>query len=128
MVFHVKLLSKYVLAWGTKSYFLKFLGEILLPSTPANAVLCGSKANALLAFPSQHKIFTLQENATSLPKFQMIDQLRRLEALVSDSGLFKAGREHEREHVKALILVRMDQLHENSIAWQECRNLLDVIK
>ena len=57
----------------------------------------------------------------------MIDQLRRLEALVSDSGLFKAGREHEREHVKALIRVRMDQLHQNSIAWQECRNLLDVI-
>jgi len=27
-----------------------------------------------------------------------------------------------------LILVRMDQLHENSIAWQECRNLLDIIK
>ena len=116
------------MVWGTKSYSLKFLGEILLASILVNVVLCGSKANALLAFRSQRKIFILQENATSLPKSQMIDQLRRLEALVSDSGLFKAGREHEREHVKALILVRMDQLHENSIAWQECRNLLDVIK
>jgi hypothetical protein len=58
----------------------------------------------------------------------MIEPLQRLQALVSDSGLFKAGREHEREHVKALIRVRMDQLHENSIAWQECLNLLDVIK
>jgi hypothetical protein len=58
----------------------------------------------------------------------MIETLQRLQALVSNSGLFKAGREHEREHVKALIRVRMDQLHENSIAWQECRNLLDVIK
>ena len=58
----------------------------------------------------------------------MIDHLTRLQALVSDFGLFKAGREHEREHVKALIRVRMDQLHQNSIAWQDCRNLLDVIK
>ena len=81
-----------------------------------------------MTFLSQRKIFILLANVTSLLKFQMIDQLRRLEALVSDSGLFKAGREHEREHVKALIRVRMDQLHENSIAWQECRNLLDVIK
>jgi len=81
-----------------------------------------------LIFPSQRKIFILLANVTSLLKFQMIDHLTRLQALVSDSGLFKAGREHEREHVKALIRVRMDQLHENSIAWQECRNLLDVIK
>jgi hypothetical protein len=58
----------------------------------------------------------------------MIESLRRLEALVSDSGLFKAGREHEREHLKALIRVRMDQLHENSVAWQECRNLLHILK
>ena len=81
-----------------------------------------------MIFPSQRKIFILLANVTSLLKFQMIDHLTRLQALVSDSGLFKAGREHEREHVKALIRVRMDQLHENSIAWQECRNLLDVIK
>lgn len=58
----------------------------------------------------------------------MIDQLRRLEALVSDSGLFKAGRDHERKHVKALLRVRMDQLHHNSIAWQECYNLYKIIK
>ena len=58
----------------------------------------------------------------------MIETLRRLQALVSDAGLFKAGREHEREHLKALIRVRMSQLHENSIAWQECRNLYDIIK
>ena len=58
----------------------------------------------------------------------MIDQLNRLEALVSDSGLFKAGREHEREHIKTLIRVRMDQLNKNSIAWQECHNLLGIIK
>jgi hypothetical protein len=93
-----------------------------------NAVPCGLKANVLLAFLSQRKIFILLENATSLLKFQMIEPLQRLQALVSDSGLFKAGREHEREHVKALIRVRMDQLHHNSIAWQECRNLLDIIK
>jgi hypothetical protein len=81
-----------------------------------------------LTFLNQRKIFILLANATSLLKFQMIEPLQRLQALVSDSGLFKAGREHEREHVKALIRVRMDQLHHNSIAWQECRNLLDIIK
>ena len=58
----------------------------------------------------------------------MIDTLRRLQALVSDVGLFKAGREHEREHLKALIRVRMSQLHENSIAWHECRNLYEIIR
>jgi hypothetical protein len=58
----------------------------------------------------------------------MIEPLQRLQALVSNSGLFKAGREHEREHIKALIRVRMDQLHHNSIAWQECRNLYNIIK
>ena len=81
-----------------------------------------------MTFLSQRKIFILPENATFLLRFQMIEPLQRLQALVSDSGLFKAGREHEREHVKALIRVRMDQLHHNSIAWQECRNLLDIIK
>jgi len=81
-----------------------------------------------LTFLNQRKIFILLANATSLLKFQMIEPLQRLQALVSDSGLFKAGREHEREHVKALIRVRMDQLHHNSIAWQECRNLLDIIR
>jgi hypothetical protein len=81
-----------------------------------------------LTFLNQRKIFILLANATSLLKFQMIEPLQRLQALVSDSGLFKAGREHEREHVKALIRVRMDQLHHNSIAWQECRNLYNVIK
>ena len=81
-----------------------------------------------MTFLNQRKIFILLANATSLLKFQMIEPLQRLQALVSDSGLFKAGREHEREHVKALIRVRMDQLHHNSIAWQECRNLLDIIK
>ena len=93
-----------------------------------NAVPCGLKANVLLAFLSQRKIFILLANATSLLKSQMIEPLQRLQALVSDSGLFKAGREHEREHVKALIRVRMDQLHHNSIAWQECRNLYNIIK
>ena len=58
----------------------------------------------------------------------MIEPLQRLQALVSDSGLFKAGREHEREHVKAFIRVRKDQLHHNSIAWHECRNLYNIIK
>ena len=81
-----------------------------------------------MIFLNQRKIFILLANATSLPKSQMIEPLQRLQALVSDSGLFKAGREHEREHVKALIRVRMDQLHHNSIAWQECRNLYNVIK
>ena len=93
-----------------------------------NAVPCGLKANVLLAFRSQRKIFILLENATFLLRFQMIEPLQRLQALVSDSGLFKAGREHEREHIKALIRVRMDQLHHNSIAWQECRNLYNIIK
>ena len=81
-----------------------------------------------MIFLSQHKIFILLANATSLPKHPMIEPLQRLQALVSDSGLFKAGREHEREHIKALIRVRMDQLHHNSIAWQECRNLYNIIK
>jgi hypothetical protein len=128
MAFLVKLLSKYVLALDTKNYFPKFLGEILLLNTLANVVLCGSKTNVLLVFPNQRKIFILLANATSLLKFQMIEPLQRLQALVSDSGLFKAGREHEREHIKALIRVRMDQLHHNSIAWQECRNLYNIIK
>ena len=91
-------------------------------------MLCGLKVNVPLTFLSQRKIFILLANATSLLKFQMIEPLQRLQALVSDSGLFKAGREHEREHVKALIRVRMDQLHHNSIAWQECRNLLNILK
>ena len=81
-----------------------------------------------MIFLNQRKIFILLANATSLPKSQMIEPLQRLQALVSDSGLFKAGREHEREHVKALLRVRMDQLHHNSIAWQECRNLYNIIK
>jgi hypothetical protein len=81
-----------------------------------------------LIFLNQRKIFILLANATSLLKPQMIEPLQRLQALVSDSGLFKAGREHEREHVKALLRVRMDQLHHNSIAWQECRNLYNIIK
>ena len=91
-------------------------------------MLCGLRVNVPLTFLSQRKIFILLANVTSLLKSQMIEPLQRLQALVSDSGLFKAGREHEREHVKALIRVRMDQLHHNSIAWQECRNLLDIIK
>jgi len=128
MVFLVKLLSRYVLEWVTKSYSLRFLGEIPLSSTPANAALCGSRASVPLNFQNQRRIFSLLENATSLPKLQMIDPLQRLQALVSDSGLFKAGRDHEREHVKALLRVRMDQLHHNSIAWQECRNLYNIIK
>ena len=99
-----------------------------MKSIPVNAAPCGLKANVLSAFPSQRKIFILLANVTSLPKHPMIEPLQRLQALVSDSGLFKAGREHEREHVKALLRVRMDQLHHNSVAWQECRNLLDVIK
>ena len=81
-----------------------------------------------MTFLNQRKIFILLANATSLLKSQMIEPLQRLQALVSDSGLFKAGREHEREHVKALLRVRMDQLHHNSIAWQECRNLYNIIK
>ena len=81
-----------------------------------------------MIFLNQRKIFILLANATSLLGFQMIEPLQRLQALVSDSGLFKAGREHEREHVKALLRVRMDQLHHNSIAWQECRNLYNIIK
>lgn len=81
-----------------------------------------------MIFLNQRKIFILLANATSLLKFQMIEPLQRLQALVSDSGLFKAGRDHEREHVKALLRVRMDQLHQNSIAWQECQNLYNIIK
>jgi hypothetical protein len=128
MVFHVTPLSRSGLGSATKNCFLRFLGAIPLPSIPANAVHYGSRASVPLTFPSQHRTFSLLGNATSLPKPQMIDPLQRLQALVSDSGLFKAGRDHEREHVKALIRVRMDQLHHNSIAWQECRNLYNIIK
>ena len=84
--------------------------------------------NARLIFQNQTKTCILHQNATFFLQSPMINQLRRLEALISDSGLFKAGREHEREHVKALLRVRMDQLHQNSIAWQECRNLYNIIK
>lgn len=125
---HAKPLSKYVLDWVTKNCFPRFLDAIHLFSIPVNAVLYGLKTNAQLTCLNQLTTCILLQNATSLPKLPMIDHLTRLQALVSDSGLFKAGREHEREHVKALIRVRMDQLHHNSIAWQECRNLLDVIK
>ena len=93
-----------------------------------NAAFYGLRASVPLIFPNQRKTSSLLESATSLPKHPMIDPLQRLQALVSDSGLFKAGRDHEREHVKALIRVRMDQLHQNSIAWQECRNLYNIIK
>jgi hypothetical protein len=58
----------------------------------------------------------------------MNEILQRLEALITDAGLFKAGRDHERERVLALICVRMEQLHHNSIAWQECRNLYNLLK
>ena len=114
--------------WVTKSYFLKFLGEILLFNILVSLVLYGLKTNAQLTCLSQPTICILLQNATFLSKPKMIDHLARLQALVSDSGLFKAGREHEREHVKALIRVRMDQLHHNSIAWQECRNLYNILK
>ena len=125
---HAKPLSKYVLDWVTKNCFPKFLDAIHLLSILVNAVLYGLKTNVQLTCLSQPTICILLQNATFLPRSKMIDHLTRLQALVSDSGLFKAGREHEREHVKALIRVRMDQLHQNSIAWQECRNLYNIIK
>ena len=125
---HAKPSNKYVLAWVTKNCFLKFLGEINLLSIPVNPVFYGLKTNVQLICLNQPTTCILLQNATSLPKLPMIDHLTRLQALVSDSGLFKAGREHEREHVKALLRVRMDQLHQNSVAWQECRNLYNIIK
>lgn len=50
---------------------------------------------------------------------------RRLAALITDSGAFRAGQDHERQRLAQLLRVRMDELHCNSIAWQECKNLLN---
>jgi hypothetical protein len=111
----------------TRINFLKFHDETLLIGILAKNAHIGLTNNVLLGFLNQLRTCILLPNVTFLNP-SMIDQLKRLEALVSDSGLFKAGREHEREHIKALIRVRMDQLNKNSIAWQECHNLLGIIK
>ena len=116
-----------MLANLTRINFLRFLDEILTGILAKNARI-GLKMNVHLGSQNQLKTCILLQNVMFLPRLPMIDHLTRLQALISDSGLFKAGREHEREHVKALIRVRMDQLHHNSIAWQECRNLYNIIK
>lgn len=48
----------------------------------------------------------------------------RLEKLISDSGMFNAGREYERERILHILQLRMECLHQGSLPWQECRNLL----
>jgi len=50
---------------------------------------------------------------------------RRLAALITDSGAFAAGQAEERQRIVQLLRVRMDELHFNSIAWQECKNLVN---
>jgi hypothetical protein len=49
---------------------------------------------------------------------------QRIADLISTSSLYEQGCQDERRHIKALLKVRMDELHHNSVAWQECRNLL----
>ena len=48
----------------------------------------------------------------------------RIADLISSNSLYEQGCQDERRHIKALLKVRMDELHHNSVAWQECRNLL----
>ena len=52
----------------------------------------------------------------------------RIADLIIDSSLYEQGCQDERRHIKTLLKVRMDQLHHNSVAWQECRNLLFFLK
>jgi hypothetical protein len=53
---------------------------------------------------------------------------QRIADLISTSSLYEQGCQDERRHIKALLKVRMDELHHNSVAWQECRNLLFYLK
>lgn len=50
---------------------------------------------------------------------------RRLTALITDSGAFAAGQAQERQRIVQLLRVRIDGLHSNSVAFQECNNLLN---
>jgi hypothetical protein len=53
---------------------------------------------------------------------------RRIADLISTSSLYEQGCQDERQHIKTLLKVRMDELHHNSVAWQECRNLLSYLQ
>ena len=53
---------------------------------------------------------------------------QRIADLISTSSLYEQGCQDERRHIKALLKVRMDELHHNSVAWQECRDLLFYLK
>ena len=41
--------------------------------------------------------------------------------------LFQAGRAHEREHTCNLLRARMDQLLPETTAWQEAKNLYEIL-
>jgi hypothetical protein len=128
MAFHVKLLSKYVLALAHKKLFPEIPRRNSFAKHSCECCVLWLKGKCSLSFPEPAQNLYFAGECNIFIETPMIEPLQRLQALVSDSGLFKAGREHEREHVKALIRVRMDQLHHNSIAWQECRNLYNIIK
>ena len=53
---------------------------------------------------------------------------QRITDLISDSSLYEQGRQDALRHVQSMVKVRMDELHHNSVAWQECRNLLFYLK
>ena len=52
----------------------------------------------------------------------------RADLISSNYSLYEQGCQDERRRIKTLLKVRMDELHHNSVAWQECRNLLFHLK
>lgn len=52
---------------------------------------------------------------------------RRLEALISDSGQFSAGAQHERERIRAIIKLRQQDLDVRSAEHRECVAILHAI-
>lgn len=52
---------------------------------------------------------------------------QRLEALISDSGQFSAGAQHERERIRAIIKLRQQDLDVRSAEHRECVAILHAI-
>lgn len=52
---------------------------------------------------------------------------QRLEALISDSGQFSAGAQHERERIRAIIKLRQQNLDVRSAEHRECVAILHAI-
>lgn len=51
----------------------------------------------------------------------------RLEALISDSGMFRAGQQHERERISGVIRGYMQFLDRRSSEYRACLNMLHAI-